>query len=87
MDHISDAELRKESLKRFAVIVMISRQEMEEAMGVFMTNAEWEDVKCQLNTAFYELICDDVEEFSYTLLREIRIRSQQNEPCNRWHSV
>ena len=76
-----------ECYKRFSVIEMISRQEMEEAMEVIFTNGEWEEIKREINMSFYELIGDDVDEFSFTILREIRNRSDQIKPKNKYHSI
>jgi len=76
MDKISDKDLMAECLKRFVVIEMITKEEMEYTQEFKLSSDEWNEMKEKINTEFYELIGDDVDEYVHEILRNCRIRTK-----------
>jgi hypothetical protein len=74
ISRLTDEELRTECLKRFVVIEMISKEEMEFTQEFKLSVEEWTELKNKLNVDFYELIGDDMDDYVHGIIRDIRVR-------------
>ena len=74
ISRLTDEELRTECLKRFVVIEMISKEELEYTQEFKLSMEEWTELKNKLNVEFYELIGDDLDEYVHVIIRDIRIK-------------
>lgn len=87
MDHLPDHLLIDECKRRFIVLEIIPREELEECMETLLIRDEWKEIKDIINKDFYELIADTFDDYAQSLLRDIRVRDRQKNLHNMWHKI